>query len=54
MPVYDYRCNGCGHDFIVVKSLKEHESANPRCPKCQSANVRRAITGIHVQTGKKT
>lgn len=54
MPVYDYRCNGCGHDFMVIESLAEHERAHPRCPECRSSNVRRVITPAHIQTAKKS
>jgi putative FmdB family regulatory protein len=54
MPVYDYRCNDCEHDFVIVESLEEHEHAHPKCPKCESSNVRRVIGGVHVQTGKKS
>ena len=25
MPVYDYRCKDCSHDFVVIESLDEHE-----------------------------
>ena len=25
MPVYDYRCNDCDHEFVVIESLLEHE-----------------------------
>lgn len=54
MPVYDYTCKDCGRDFIVIESLKEHETAKPVCPDCSSSNVKRVISGVHVQTGKKS
>jgi len=54
MPVYDYSCRDCGREFIVVESLKDHETAKPQCPECSSSNVKRVIAGVHVQTGKKT
>lgn len=59
MPVYDYRCEDCGHDFVVVESLKEHdehqehEGAEQRCPECESANVERRISGVNIQTARK-
>jgi putative FmdB family regulatory protein len=54
MPVYDYRCTDCGREFIVIESLREHETSKPVCPDCSSANVMRVITPVHLQTGKKT
>lgn len=54
MPVYDYRCTDCGHDFVTIESLKEHETSKPKCPDCGSVKVERVISGVHVQTGKKS
>ncbi len=59
MPVYDYRCKDCSHDFVVIESLDEHEDhedhedhkgTQQKCPKCEGANVERVITSVHVQT----
>ena len=50
MPVYDYHCKDCGHDFVVVESLdehKDHESTEPKCPECESANVERVIASVN-------
>ena len=57
MPVYDYRCKDCGHDFVVIESLKEyedHEGTERKCPKCEGANVERVITSVNIQTAKKS
>ena len=57
MPVYDYHCKSCGHDFILIESLgehEEHEGTLPKCPECKSQKVERVITGVHIQTGKKS
>ena len=56
MPVYDYRCKDCGHDFVVVESLAEHEDhegTEPKCPECESVSVERVITSVNIQTPKK-
>ena len=56
MPVYDYRCKDCSHDFVVVESLEEHEDhegTEPKCPECDSVNVERVITSVHIQAPKK-
>lgn len=54
MPIYDYRCTDCGRMFFVIESLEEHEKSKPVCPDCAGTNVKRLITGVHVQTGKKS
>jgi putative FmdB family regulatory protein len=54
MPVYDYHCSKCGHDFQVVERMSEHEKAKPKCPECKSVKVERVLTGAFVKTGKKS
>lgn len=36
MPIYEYKCNGCGHQFESMKSVGEREApcAEP-CPQCK-------------------
>lgn len=54
MPVYDYHCTACGHDFQVVERISEHETKDRKCPVCKSDKVERVLTGAFVKTGKKT
>jgi putative FmdB family regulatory protein len=57
MPVYDYRCDDCGHDFVVIESLGEHEDhegTDPTCPECESGHVKRVITPVHIQAPTKS
>jgi putative FmdB family regulatory protein len=39
MPTYDYKCDGCGHQFEEMQSF----SADPlkTCPKCGNDQLRR-------------
>src|ERR671912_936648 len=39
MPTYDYKCDGCGHQFEEMQSF----SADPlkQCPKCGQDQLRR-------------
>jgi putative FmdB family regulatory protein len=32
MPIYDYRCDHCGHSFSAVQSFSEE--ALEKCPNC--------------------
>jgi putative FmdB family regulatory protein len=54
MPIYDYRCKDCGHDFSIIESLEAHEVAKRTCPECKSSSVERVIGPVHVQTAKKS
>lgn len=36
MPVYDFKCNDCEHEFQV--SCRMDDRTNQACPKCQSNN----------------
>jgi putative FmdB family regulatory protein len=56
MAFYDYHCQDCGHDFVIIESLhdhEEHKNAEPKCPECEGENVRRVITSVNVQTSRK-
>ena len=33
MPLYEYRCDGCGDEF---EALVRSPSESPRCPNCDS------------------
>ena len=54
MPVYDYECRKCGHEFQVVERMSKHEKARHACPKCKSKAVTRVLTGTFVKTQKKS
>ncbi|MCB9456625.1 MAG: zinc ribbon domain-containing protein [Anaerolineaceae bacterium] len=40
MPLYDYRCEDCDHEFVARHGFEE---APPPCPNCQSAALKRLI-----------
>lgn len=45
MPLYDYRCNDCGHVFEAIRPVAENTQAPP-CPNCGSGNAALRITGF--------
>jgi putative FmdB family regulatory protein len=41
MPIYEYQCKGCGHqfEFLVLPS-----SPAPECPACQHQDLQKMIS----------
>ncbi|NCO67109.1 MAG: zinc ribbon domain-containing protein [Nitrospirae bacterium CG_4_10_14_0_8_um_filter_41_23] len=57
MPIYEFRCLGCGHVFEFLKLKKENEEIEMKCPKCSSTEVERVLSTINVArsgSGKTT
>ena len=54
MPMYDYKCQDCGKESLVVLSLKEHEHAEVKCPGCGSAKMSQLVTSCIIHTTKKS
>lgn len=47
MPTYDYRCNGCGHEFELFQSMSAPHKR--KCPECKKNTLERLIgTGAAV------
>jgi putative FmdB family regulatory protein len=42
MPVYEYLCKGCGHEFEREQRISE--APIEKCPKCGKAKARRLIS----------
>lgn len=40
MPIYEYACRDCGHDFEELIFSDEQ----PLCPECESANAVKQIS----------
>src|SRR5271166_4494558 len=39
MPTYEYKCEGCGHQFEEFQSMSE--PALEKCPECKKKKLRR-------------
>ncbi|MBN1851077.1 MAG: zinc ribbon domain-containing protein [Pirellulales bacterium] len=39
MPTYDYKCDGCGHEFELFQSITE--LPKQKCPECGKMKLRR-------------
>lgn len=47
MPIYDYRCRQCAHEFefLVLRT-----SPVPACPSCESQNLEQLLSGFAVSS----
>ncbi len=48
MPIYDYKCRDCGHQFDELVKLGE----TPPCPECGGADLEQLISLPAVSTDK--
>ncbi len=51
MPVYEYRCNACSHEFEEWQKISDEPVKT--CPKCKKKKVERLIsaTSFHLKGG---
>ncbi|MBI3926699.1 MAG: zinc ribbon domain-containing protein [Armatimonadetes bacterium] len=48
MPIYEYCCHGCGHEFELLLRSQKTEAT---CPRCQSSDLRKRISGFNSSNG---
>ena len=54
MPAYEYHCHKCDRTFVVYQTIKEHDTAQVRCPQCQTTEVEQRFTSFVAVTSKKS
>lgn len=42
MPIYEYRCNNCGHEFETIQKLSD--SPLTTCPACAEEGLRKKVS----------
>lgn len=47
MPIYDYRCEACGHEFEDLRGFNDPDPDG--CPECGKDAVKKLITGGNFQ-----
>ncbi|MAM69601.1 MAG: hypothetical protein CMP91_00465 [Gammaproteobacteria bacterium] len=50
MPIYEYKCLDCGHQFEKIVRLNE----KPDCESCNSSNLEKLFTPAGIRTTKST
>jgi putative FmdB family regulatory protein len=51
MPLYDYRCRACAHEF---EALVRAGDEDPACRSCNSRDVERLLSTFAVSYAEKT
>ena len=51
MPLYDFHCRGCGHEFELLVRAGD---AEPICPSCQGRDIERLLSTFAVSYAEKT
>ena len=52
MPIYDFHCRACDHEFEALVRPQDQEP--PKCPSCQSVDLERLLSSFAVSTAEKT
>lgn len=47
MPIYEYRCNACGHEFEAMQKMSE--DAFRDCPECDKPQLKKLISAAGFQ-----
>jgi len=42
MPLYEYRCDSCGHEFEALQKMSDE--ALIHCPACDDASLRKLVS----------
>jgi putative FmdB family regulatory protein len=50
MPMYEYVCRACGHDF---EALVRPQDPPPSCPACRSTDLERLLSGFALHTDER-
>lgn len=55
MPIFDYKCNKCNHEFDKLLSISSRElPLSEPCPSCNEITVVRVINGVGLVQWNKT
>lgn len=52
MPIYEYACRGCGHQFEHL--LLPAAQSEPACPACQGRDLEKLMSGFALSTRELT
>jgi len=44
MPLYEYRCDACGHEFEALQKMSDEPLIH--CPACDEATLRKLVSAV--------
>jgi putative FmdB family regulatory protein len=53
MPLYEFRCRRCHHQFELRQTMREHAAQRPACPSCGAQDVEPMLSRFFAQTSRK-
>ena len=48
MPLYDFRCRNCHHEFEAL--VRPQDAQPPTCPSCRGGDLERLLSSFAVDT----
>ncbi len=51
MPLFEFQCRKCGHQFEELLTTAEVESGQVKCPACRSKRVEREFSAFATSCG---
>lgn len=54
MPMYDFQCEDCQHEFSLKLTYAAYDRGGISCPVCGSKKVRQVISHVSVRTSRKS
>jgi putative FmdB family regulatory protein len=52
MPLFDFRCRGCGHEFEAL--VRASDQTPPECPGCRGRDLEQLRSTFAVSSAEKT
>jgi putative FmdB family regulatory protein len=52
MPLFDFRCRACGHDFEAL--IRPGGSDTATCPSCESTDLEKLLSTFAVSSAERT
>ena len=54
MPLFDYRCESCAHQFEVLIRPASYGDPAPACPACGSGKIERQLSTFAMSSRERT
>ncbi|NPV44469.1 FmdB family zinc ribbon protein [Koleobacter methoxysyntrophicus] len=52
MPIYDFKCKDCGHEFSTLTSHRNRDAV--KCPECNSKNIKQEFKPFAIGSNSST